>query len=319
MKSRQTFAILVVFAMGLSAGHIRSALAASWALGGQWASAFGTPAQAPISVTIRAVQPVVRAGSPVIIELVAKNVSDHGIPEYRGFGNLRTPGLNVEVRDRTGALPPRTEFAQQFSRRADATPPRTIVGGPEFKPGEVWEDTLYIDGEHDMSKAGDYTIQIGQRVTSNLVVESNIITVTIKEPSEYDRRFAGATAPFLLTITIPEDTVKSGSDIPLRMYTTNLTGLELAFDCARYDEQAYDAGGNPLPWIGGPGLRKVIETGNGHPCGVGPHGTEARLAAHLDMLYDLSRPGTYTIQASRFDDQTKTWVKSNTITMRVVP
>ena len=36
-------------------------------------------------------------------------------------------------------------------------------------------------------------------------------------------------------------------------------------------------------------------------------------------LYDMSRPGDYTIQVSHFDDETKTWVKSNKITVTVTP
>jgi hypothetical protein len=36
-------------------------------------------------------------------------------------------------------------------------------------------------------------------------------------------------------------------------------------------------------------------------------------------LYDLSKPGQYTIQVRRWDDETKTWVKSNTLTVTVTP
>lgn len=296
-----------------------ASLTAGNAFGAQWVSAFGAPAEAPISVTIRAVQPVVRAGSAVIVELVAKNISDRGIPLYRGFGNLSTPGLAVEVRDRTSGSPPRTEFGKRSALRPEVVPARTLVGGPEYKPGEVWEDLLHINGEYDMTKPGEYSIRVRQRITGTLVAESNIVTVTVEDPSKYDQEAAQSGAPFALAITTPEESVKSGSDIPLRMYTTNLTSHELAFDCAKYDEQAYDAGGKPLPWIGGAGLRSVIETGNGHTCGVEPHGTEERLAAHIDKLYDLSKPGTYTIQASRVDEESKAVVKSNIITVTVVP
>ena len=39
----------------------------------------------------------------------------------------------------------------------------------------------------------------------------------------------------------------------------------------------------------------------------------------VNDLYDLSQPGHYTIQVRRWDDDTKTWVKSNTITVTVTP
>jgi len=37
----------------------------------------------------------------------------------------------------------------------------------------------------------------------------------------------------------------------------------------------------------------------------------------ISKLYDLSKPGKYTIQVSRFDEDTKAVVKSNTITVNV--
>jgi hypothetical protein len=39
----------------------------------------------------------------------------------------------------------------------------------------------------------------------------------------------------------------------------------------------------------------------------------------LGQLYDLRRPGKYTIQVSRVDEETKTLVKSNTINITVKP
>lgn len=39
----------------------------------------------------------------------------------------------------------------------------------------------------------------------------------------------------------------------------------------------------------------------------------------ISGLYDLSQPGNYTAQVSQFDYESKTWVKSNAITVTVVP
>ena len=39
----------------------------------------------------------------------------------------------------------------------------------------------------------------------------------------------------------------------------------------------------------------------------------------ITKLFDLSRPGNYTIQVERLVDATRTYVKSNTITASVVP
>ena len=41
--------------------------------------------------------------------------------------------------------------------------------------------------------------------------------------------------------------------------------------------------------------------------------------AHLARLVNLSRPGRYTVRVSRVDPTTRTVVKSNEITLNVVP
>ena len=48
-------------------------------------------------------------------------------------------------------------------------------------------------------------------------------------------------------------------------------------------------------------------------------GEERTQVVSVSDLYDLSKPGQYTIQVRRWDDDTKTWVKSNTITVTVTP
>jgi hypothetical protein len=39
----------------------------------------------------------------------------------------------------------------------------------------------------------------------------------------------------------------------------------------------------------------------------------------LNRLYDLTKPGKYTIQCQRFDEESNSWVKSNKITITVTP
>src|SRR5690348_13128629 len=87
------------------------------------------------------------------------------------------------------------------------------------EPGATFSEDLDLSNLYDLSRPGKYAIQVSRLdLESKTEVRSNTITVTVEEASEYDQRFAQATAPFLLAITVPKDTVKSGSDIPLRMY-----------------------------------------------------------------------------------------------------
>jgi hypothetical protein len=48
-------------------------------------------------------------------------------------------------------------------------------------------------------------------------------------------------------------------------------------------------------------------------------GQTLKEACPVDKRYDLTQPGEYSVQASRYDYETKTWVKSNTITLTVEP
>jgi hypothetical protein len=305
MERGRTFAIIVVFLSTLSATHAAKAQT-------------GRAEQAPLSLSIRAVQPIVRAGSPVMVEVIMKNISDHGIPDFRGSRLYYPRGLALDVLDRSGASPPETKLGERLKRGADL-PVRTVFDGPQHSPGESWEDLLYVSGPYDLSRPGEYTISVRQRLTSTLVVDSNTITVTVLDAPTFDQKFAQTGASFLLTITTMNDTVKPGADIVLRTYISNLTGHEIKFDAAKMPIAVYDSHGNLAPWTGGPEWRRIMDTGNGLTGGAEAYGTTGNDFCHLDKLYDLSKPGKYTIQASRFDDESKTWVKSNTITLTVVP
>jgi len=40
---------------------------------------------------------------------------------------------------------------------------------------------------------------------------------------------------------------------------------------------------------------------------------------NVTQVYDLSRPGKYTIQVKQYDDESKSFVKPNKITVTVTP
>ena len=48
-------------------------------------------------------------------------------------------------------------------------------------------------------------------------------------------------------------------------------------------------------------------------------GEDWRNTLRVSDLYDLSKPGQYTIQVRRWDYETRTWVKSNTVMVTVTP
>jgi hypothetical protein len=79
--------------------------------------------------------------------------------------------------------------------------------------------------------------------------------------------------------------------------------------------QSGNSGDTPPQWLGPnpvPG-REDMRVASNRP------GQEHTQVIAVSDLYDLSQPGQYTIQVRRWDDETKTWVKSNTITVTVIP
>ncbi|MGD0619529.1 MAG: hypothetical protein ABSB67_17920 [Bryobacteraceae bacterium] len=43
------------------------------------------------------------------------------------------------------------------------------------------------------------------------------------------------------------------------------------------------------------------------------------MTINLARLYEITEPGAYTLVLSRFDDYSKTTVRSNTLTLNIVP
>jgi hypothetical protein len=260
-----------------------------------------------------------RLGSRIYLTVELKNISQHKIWAYR------PPELayQIQLRDaagravKPGFLPSYDKNGRRVMRvRIPAGP----IGGIYLPPDESITDTLFVSDSFQLAQPGKYSVEVEwQDPETKATVGSNTVEVMIEDPGRFNERFAGRAAPFSLDIASPSGTVKTGSGVALIIYTTNLSDQELKLDCGRFDFQIQDSQGNPVSWIAGNDLRKVHEYGSGHVCRVEPHDTDVTAIHHLEKLYDLSKPGQYTIQASRFDDTAKTWVKSNTITLTVTP
>ena len=50
-----------------------------------------------------------------------------------------------------------------------------------------------------------------------------------------------------------------------------------------------------------------------------PSGKMFEMKIDLTRLYQITEPGMYTLDLSRFDDYSKTTVRSNTVTLQIVP
>jgi hypothetical protein len=155
---------------------------------------------------------------------------------------------------------------------------------------------------------------------------------------------AGATAncaePALrLTISLPVPVVKAGSDVRVNValrniadHSVNLTFAPRVFNGAAGDVHLYraivtDGKGNPAAYTA---FGKKIWGEDAAPGAlldgsmilVQPlnPGEEGKHFLMIGKLYDLSKPGKYTIQVTRLDlEDTRIPLKSNTITVTVEP
>jgi hypothetical protein len=147
-----------------------------------------------------------------------------------------------------------------------------------------------------------------------------------------------AEAPFSIMITAAPEVVKSGSEVRIDIVYTNVSDHEIEL------VWVYGAVGeffNRVEIQDDRGLA-VASTKYGHdlpgrdvaPRGPGPYyvsrgsmgslwfkrmppGKTLQDAIILTKLHDLSRSGRYTVQVERFDETTKTFVKSNKIAITV--
>jgi hypothetical protein len=148
---------------------------------------------------------------------------------------------------------------------------------------------------------------------------------------------AQSTKPsFSVAVSANQRTVKSGSEIRVRIVLTNVSDKELATyqDGATRGELDYtidvlDGNGKEPPET--KYLRAVRNKDAAEPgetttlvvlrdAGMRSLKSKGTLTDILDLskLYDL-QPGTYTLQVERTDEESKTVVKSNKITLTVIP
>jgi hypothetical protein len=160
------------------------------------------------------------------------------------------------------------------------------------------------------------------------VVKSNIITVTVTQARPFVLRIAGYSDGEFG----PDDRLaaKAGANIGINIEKKNVSKLEI--DCSsamnnltgvddRYQYDIRDSSGTPV------GKRAIEERSFPYsrggdrtaPCKPGESAWSNNVT--LTRLYDLSRPGVYTIQVSRpiSDNPTDGAVKSNKIAVTVTP
>jgi hypothetical protein len=138
---------------------------------------------------------------------------------------------------------------------------------------------------------------------------------------------ADAKPPFALAISAVPNTVRAGSAAVVEIVLTNVSGQPIqlkstpgpgyfAYKMSIRSDQGRMLPARPLAWKDREGRFRISFPSSIRTVTLGP-GKTLKDRYPLDWRFDLDTPGAYTIQASRYDYETKTWVKSNTITITV--
>lgn len=131
-----------------------------------------------------------------------------------------------------------------------------------------------------------------------------------------------AQTPFSITISTDKQTVIAGSDVYIKIKLTNTS--DGTVDCSsaysngldrRYLYDVHDKDGKSVEK---PGEHHELNGVSFSMCDL-PPGDTANGETRITTLYDLTKPGKYTVQLSRFigKDEKEGLVKSNTLTLVV--
>ena len=154
-------------------------------------------------------------------------------------------------------------------------------------------------------------------------------------PSNPTNETSSATTPtFSLVANATASPIRVGDAININITVTNISGKEIYW--------IFDKGKNATYKVFAVSLmkdgkevettffhRKItgrqrandpveVESGSSNPVPY-PPGKMFVLTIDLKRLYEITQPGVYTLEVSRYDEYNKTTVRANSLTLKIVP
>jgi hypothetical protein len=139
---------------------------------------------------------------------------------------------------------------------------------------------------------------------------------------------------FSITLAAPAEPIHLGTPINLTVTINNVTTKEIYWEADRGKNSVYKAvnislvkgGHEPETTLlnrrihGKQRADDPVDAGSGSSIVLSyPPGKMFTMTIDVTKLYQITEPGQYTVEASRYDDDSKTIVRSNFITLDVVP
>lgn len=135
----------------------------------------GQTAAPPFSIAISTDTPAVKVGADLSLKVHITNTSDHDINVSSSYFEGTDASYRQDVRDGRGNLPRRA--VREMSTRTSGHWIRHTL-----KPGQSVDTVTSISPEYDLSRAGEYTVQLSRPVSDDPkdgLVKSNKVTITV--------------------------------------------------------------------------------------------------------------------------------------------
>lgn len=299
------------------------------------------------SVAIMAVKNAVIAGSPIAVQVITRNTSPEPLFFYKEY-NPDQAGFaySVKVNDAKGGVPPDTKLGRTLRCIKDNSPNAgssmvLSLSGVFFKldPGASWTNVFHADKLFDLSQPGKYLVQVEQMSQVNRETNrSNLAEVEVlPADTKLTANSSKPGSPLSLTIArLGTEPYVSHAPLVLEVDTTNTSAHPIVLEMEKpsldqvgtvYKVDIRDQAGTLLPEtrygvnvMNSSSIPRAAQTPNeaGTRLYLLP-GESWRDVITVNKVFEVTKPGQYSIRIHRWDSDSRAWINSNSVVTSVAP